>query len=228
MQQKVKIETSFEKKVTFEYLLHLPEGYESSSEDKFPFILFLHGMGQRGDDLEGIKVYGMPKIVEEQNVPAIVVSPLCPETTTWIEQLDALHSLILHIVREYRVDPTRIYLTGLSMGGFGTWHLAEKYPYLFAAAAPICGGALHEFGFLDRIHRIKHLPIWTFHGAKDDVVPIQRTQLLVDRLQKDGGDVKFTIYPEATHDSWTETYNNPKFLEWLLTQTNRAVDFYKK
>ncbi|PYZ99228.1 phospholipase [Alteribacter lacisalsi] len=185
-------------------------------------------MGQRGESFDDMKVYGMPKVAAERDIPAVVVSPVCPETTTWIEELDALHSLIIHAVREYRVDPECIYLTGLSMGGFGTWHLAEKYPYLFAAAAPICGGALHEFGFLDRIHRIAHLPVWTFHGAKDDVVPIERTQILVDRLRQEGGNVEFTVYPEADHDSWTETYDDPRLMDWLFRHRNTEVDLYRK
>ncbi|TMW70296.1 prolyl oligopeptidase family serine peptidase [Alteribacter natronophilus] len=227
MQKHVHVEKTFKKEMTFRYVVDFPEQY-GETEENYPLILFLHGMGQRGESFEDMKVYGMPKLAAERNIPAVIVSPVCPETTTWIEELDALHSLVIHAAREYRVDPERIYLTGLSMGGFGAWHLAEKYPYLFAALAPICGGALHEFGFLDRIHRIAHMPVWTFHGAKDDVVPIERTQVLVDRLRKDGGNVEFTVYPEAGHDSWTETYDDPRFLDWLLRQRNPEVDFYRK
>ncbi len=115
---------------------------------------------------------------------------------------------------KYNVDKNRIYVTGLSMGGYGTWSLAMEYPYRFAAIAPICGAGNERIAC-----RLKDTPVWAFHGAKDNVVPISGDQKLIDELKKCGGDIKFTIYPNANHDSWTETYNNPKLYDWLLSHS---------
>ena len=117
------------------------------------------------------------------------------------------------IVSRYRIDEDRIYLTGLSMGGYGTWALAIAYPDRFAAIAPICGG-----GRADQVARISHVPTWVFHGALDSGVPLSRSVTMVDALKKAEGNVKFTIYPNAKHDSWTETYNNPELYGWFLEQ----------
>jgi len=123
--------------------------------------------------------------------------------------------LLDDIVERYRIDEERVYVTGLSMGGFGTWALAGASPERFAAIAPICGGGRRSDA--RRIAQAK-LPTWVFHGAKDRVVPFEESQHMVDILEKLGGDVKFTVYPKAQHDSWTETYNNPELYTWLLSQ----------
>ena len=124
-----------------------------------------------------------------------------------------LEKLLKDIETDLTIDSERIYLTGLSTGGFGTWHWACRQPERFAAIAPICGG-----GPVEMAANLKHLPIWAFHGAKDEVVAIEQSQSMVDAVQAAGGQVEFTIYPEAGHDSWTETYNNPKLYEWFLQQ----------
>jgi predicted peptidase len=123
-------------------------------------------------------------------------------------------ALLDEVQSKYKVDPDRVYLTGLSMGGFGTWETATQYPERFAAIVPICGG-----GRPYTVARLKNLPTWVFHGEKDNVVPIKRSEEMVDALKKAGGDVKFTRYPEAGHDSWTETYNNPELYDWFLKHT---------
>jgi predicted peptidase len=124
-----------------------------------------------------------------------------------------LNALLDSVTRHYRVDKKRVYLTGLSMGGYGTWALAAAHPEKFAAIAPICGG-----GNPADAPKLAKLPIWVFHGGKDTTVPLQRSQEMVDAIKSAGGDPKFTIYPDAGHDSWTETYNNPEFYQWLLSQ----------
>ena len=201
--------------VQVDYLLYLPKDYNSSK--KFPLLLFLHGSGERGKDLEKVKVHGPPKLIASgKDFPFIVVSPQCPENQWWsIADLDVL---LNEIVENYNVDPHRIYVTGLSMGGFGTWELAIKYPDRFAAIAPICGG-----GNSHLVSVLKDLPVWVFHGAKDNVVPLSSAQEMVDVLEKAGGNVKFTIYPEAGHDSWTETYNNPELYEWFIKQKRTST-----
>jgi predicted peptidase len=190
------------------YLLFLPQGYDKSKE-RWPLILFLHGAGESGTNLAKVKVHGPPKIVDSKpDFPFIVVSPQSPGFG-W--NPDTLNALLNNVVSNYRVDRHRIYLTGLSMGGFGTWALAAAHPEKFAAIAPICGG-----GEPADAGKLAGLPIWVFHGVKDQVVPIQRSRDMVEAVKAAGGNVKFTEYPEAGHDSWTATYNNPELYDWFL------------
>jgi predicted peptidase len=196
----------------FNYLISLPKGYESEANDKWPLILYLHGMGERGDNTELLKKNGLVRELEEgREIPFIVVSPQCSEYSFWNFEQESLIALIDEIIENYSVDEDRIYLTGLSMGGFGTWNLAMKYPNKFAAIAPICGGGLDTMTYL-----IKDLPVWAFHGEKDDVVPVEMTKDMVEALKEYGGNAKLTLYPEAKHDSWTETYKNEELYKWFL------------
>jgi len=204
-------EKSLEKEITItvklKYLLYLPEGYDESGKD-WPLILFLHGAGESGNNLVRVKNHGLARVVETKDLPFIIVSPQSPGRG-W--NPDTLNALLDDVVSKYRVDKDRIYLTGLSMGGFGTWALAAAHPERFAAIAPICGG-----GDPKQADRLKDLPIWVFHGAKDPTVPLERSEEMVEAVKKAGGDVKFTVYPEAKHDSWTQTYDNPELYEWFL------------
>jgi predicted peptidase len=193
-----------------DYLLYLPPGYES--KNGWPLILFLHGAGERGSDIRKVNEDGLPEMLEQgKKLPFIIVSPQCPSGEAWNWKLKSLSALIDEIAANYKVDQDRIYVTGLSMGGFGAWALAAYSPDRFAAIMPICGG-----GELTSVPRLTKLPIWAFHGAKDDIVPIARTQELVDALTKAHGNVKFTVYPELQHDCWTTTYKNPEVYKWLL------------
>lgn len=201
-----------DKRVRLPYLLYLPKEYNISELKRVPLLLFLHGAGGRGDDLELVKRNGLPQLISQgHDYPFIVVSPQCPERESWRSYLDALKGLIDEIIANYTVDTARIYLTGISMGGYGAWALAIANPNLFAAVVPICGG-----GDPDKVCTISHVPVWAFHGAKDTIVPPERTQEMVESLKCCDGNVQFTIYPEAGHDSWTETYNNPALYAWLL------------
>ena len=131
-----------------------------------------------------------------------------------------LLGLLDQITKSYSVDTNRIYLTGLSMGGYGTWDLGLSHPEKFAAIAPICGGGSTIVTMLaegPRAEALKSLGVWAFHGARDPVVAPEESRRMVDLLKAAGvKDVRFTLYPEATHDSWTETYNNPELYEWFL------------
>jgi predicted peptidase len=197
-------------KVTMKYLLYLPKDYQQ--KPAWPLVLFLHGAGERGDDLDLVKKHGPPKLIAAgKDFPCIVVSPQCPKEGWW-EPME-LKALLDEIVEKYKVDPDRIYVTGLSMGGFGTWTLAAYQPDRFAALAPICGGGDPVW-----VKRFAHVPTWVFHGGKDPVVPLARSQAMVDAMKKSGGDVKFTVYPEAGHDSWTQAYDDPQFYDWLFQQ----------
>ncbi len=194
------------------YLLYLPKDY-FENDSTYPLVLFLHGAGERGTDIEKVKTHGIPKLIDQgKEFPFIVVSPQCPENTFW--NVDMLIELLDEIQTEYRVDTNRIYVTGLSMGGNGTWSIAIAQPNRFAAIAPVCGWSVPFLACT-----IKHLPIWVFHGAKDKVVPIVFSEMMVERLKTCSSDVKFTVYPDATHDAWTETYNNEELYKWLLEQS---------
>jgi len=195
----------------YPYLIYLPERYSSGNE-KWPLLLFLHGMGERGEKLDSIKKHGPPKLIEEGKLyPFIVISPQCPDTEWW--QADKLNDFLLDLIHEYRIDVDRIYLTGLSMGGFGSWEFATSYPDFFAAVAPICGG-----GDPEKVCNMKNVPTWVFHGANDPVVPLERSREMVEALEACNDHVKFTVYPEAGHDSWTQTYTDPSLYSWFLNQ----------
>jgi predicted peptidase len=200
------------------YLLYVPPGY-AKARKPWPLVLFLHGLGESGQDLEKVKVHGPPKLVAAGNdFPFLCASPQCPKGKWWNspDRLAGLVALLDHLQKTLRVDPDRVYVTGLSMGGFGTWALATKEPKRFAAIAPICGG-----GDPEKAGRIAHLPAWVFHGGKDKVVPPHRSEAMVEAMKKAGGDPKLTIYPDAGHDSWTRTYDNPDFWKWLLGQKRK-------
>jgi predicted peptidase len=216
----------FQKSETVEinYLLFLPEGYNADSTKKWPLILFLHGAGERGTDIWKVTVHGPPKIVKTQpDFPFIVVSPQCREGKIWSS--DALLALLDDVQKTYRVDESRVYLTGLSMGGYGTWDLGLSHPDRFAAIVPICGGGQMIKAMLssrEKQQALRTLGVWAFHGGKDPVVPLEESQRMVDGLKRLGvPDVKLTVYPEAGHDSWTETYKNPELYDWLLKHVRK-------
>ncbi|MEY4385756.1 MAG: Beta-glucuronidase [Verrucomicrobiota bacterium] len=204
------------------YLLYLPPETAAKPGERQPLMLFLHGAGERGTDVQRVAIHGPMSLVKRgTNFPFIIVAPQCPENQRW--DADALMQLLAHVTAQHAVDTNRIYVTGLSMGGFGTWSLGVKYPEKFAAIAPICGGGnLIDMVLAGPEHEaaLRALPIWAFHGAKDPVVPLVESERMVSFLKTRVGhqNVKLTVYPEAEHNSWTETYNNPKFYEWLLAQ----------
>jgi predicted peptidase len=200
---------------TLNYWLYLPDDYNQKPRQRWPLLLFLHGSGERGTNLTTVLKHGPPKLAHEgKKFPFIIISPQCP-TNQWWSAPD-LNRLLDNVTAKYRADKDRVYLTGLSMGGYGTWTLAATNPDRFAALAPICGGGDPAIA-----PRLRHIPIWVFHGAKDKAVPVKKSIEMVDALKAVGADVKLTIYPEAQHDSWTQTYDNPAFYDWLLLQRRK-------
>lgn len=205
-----------------DYLLYLPPGYDADSGKRWPLILFLHGAGERGTNVWMITKHGPPGIVEtETNFPFIVVSPQCPSGKTWSN--DVLLALLDDVEKNYAVDTHRIYLTGLSLGGFGTWDLALAYPEKFAAIAPVSGGGetlpiiLAKFYDSKKLAALRKLPVWAFHCDGDPVVNVENSELMVKSLKNAGcTNVKLTIYPKAQHDAWTQTYANPELYRWFL------------
>jgi len=195
------------------YLLHLPREYDQSDQ-VFPLVLFLHGAGERGDDLENVKIHGIPKLINEgRSFPFISIAPQCPKDGYWDrpEYVSTLISLVKTVMEERRVDPERVYGTGLSMGGLGTLAIAIKDPELFSAIIPICGGA-----DLEKIQRLNKLPMWIFHGDRDDVIPLDNSISIYQNLRSVNKNVFLTVYAGVYHDSWTETYENDGIYDWLL------------
>ncbi len=192
------------------YLLYTPEEYKTDTTKKWPLMLFLHGAGERGTDLEKVKVHGPPMLIEKgHEFPFIVVSPQAQKG--WNPHM--LYTMLENIIEKERVDKDRVYLTGLSMGGFGTWALAMKHPEMFAAIVPICGG-----GDPTEIWKLRHMPVWCIHGAKDDIVPLGSSEKMVNALKEFNPDVKFSVYPEEGHDSWIKAYDDSQLYEWILQQ----------
>jgi len=189
----------------------LPDGYQEEKKT-WPLILFLHGAGSVGEDINRVKRNGLPKLLDSQaDALARQFIVISPQTSERRWSTSSLEALLVHIMDKYKVDKQRVYLTGLSMGGYGTWSMGAAYPKRFAAIVPICGG-----GNPAKAERLKNTPTWVFHGEKDNVVPISQSEKMVDALKAIGGNVKFTRYPNAKHDSWSATYRNPKLYEWLL------------
>ena len=217
-QRKMGLDNIDKNKVSLNYLFYLPESYQVDENIDWPLVLFLHGMGERGNDLDLVKVHGIPKIVDtKRDFPFIAVSPQCPMDYVWRDQemLKALESLLIKIIKNYRVDKSRIYVTGLSMGGRGTWAIVAHRPDLFAAAAPICGG-----GDPKTASKLITVPFWAFQGALDTVHYPKESEVMIQSLKKVGGEVRYTLYPELHHDSWTITYDNPDLYKWFLSNKN--------
>jgi predicted esterase len=199
----------------YHFLLHLPPNYQS--QPRWPLILFLHGAGERGDDLTLVQHEGLCEYLQTHpEFPFIVISPQCPAHNSWSASM--LTDLLDEAMAKYAVDPDRVYVTGLSMGGFGTWDLAAATPQRFAAAVPIAGG--DDPG--DAV-RLRRLPLQVFHSSDDPIVPIREDQRIISALQAVGAEVTFTVYPSFSHDSWTRTYDNPDLWAWLLQQRRQPA-----
>lgn len=215
---------------TLSYRLYMPA--KTAADQKFPLVLFLHGAGERGSNNVSQLVHGIDALIRhgiDSGDPAILLVPQCPADAKWVnvpwnaashtspaEPSPALR-LALALVREkitaLPVAPGRVYITGISMGGYGTWDAIQREPTLFAAALPICGG-----GDTASVPAIKHIPIWTFHGDKDTAVPVSRSRDMVNALKAGGGNIQYREYPEAGHNVWTRTYQDSEVLKWFFAQ----------
>ncbi|MDQ0885885.1 putative peptidase [Paenibacillus sp. V4I9] len=205
------------KSVNFQ--LFLPHDYESKTENKYPLMLFLHGIKKRGEDIRMLDGYGLTWIAEsKQDFPFIVVSPQCPSDSNWGLEYHSMIDLVNEIIINYRIDSDKIFVTGFSMGGNGTWDFASRSPELFAAAVPISG-----YFDTDKAMLLKDVPIWAFHCEDDDIVPVSRTKDMVKALIGIGGNVKFTYYHGLKHNHRVmhETFNNTDLYNWLLNHKRK-------
>ncbi|MBD3675055.1 MAG: prolyl oligopeptidase family serine peptidase [Planctomycetaceae bacterium] len=219
---------------TLNYRFLTPESIEPCQ--KYPLVLFLHGAGERGDDNTKQLIHGLSEFLTPENrrdFPCFVVAPQCPSERKWAEvdwtktehqmpeewsvPLGLTRDLLHKLIQEYPIDTSRLYITGLSMGGYGTWDYIQREPEFFAAAIPICGGA--DENYADRLTK---LPIWAFHGDQDQAVPLIRTTRMVEAIRDAGGSPKMTIYPGVGHNSWTQTYANRDVFKWLFAQRRTA------
>lgn len=236
IQQSGSFKTTLSRSVAYDYLLFLPPAYGANTERRWPTILFLHSTAESGANLALLLKNGPPKLLEtitaensKLQTPSeaakaiasefIVLSPQCPAGQGW--DADALLALLDDVSAKHRVDSSRVYLTGFSMGGFGTWSLGLRHPHRFAAIAPICGGG--DFielgaGLPAKRPALQSLPIWAFHGRNDTQVPLSESERMIDAVKKVSGNngVRLTVYPDAGHDAWTETYDNPELYRWFL------------
>jgi predicted peptidase len=199
-------------KIKCNYLLYLPPNYENQT-DTFPLIIYLHGGSVRGDNLEKLKTYGLPKLIEDGNqYDFIIASPQCPENTYW-SKINWFDTLYRELVSKYRIDKNRIYVTGISAGGFGAWHAAMDNPNRISAIIPLCGGCNDS----SEICKINHLPVWTFHGTNDNLIDINETERLVRRLKTCNGNIKFTRLDSTGHNIG-HIYENQEIYDWFLQQ----------
>jgi len=215
------------------YRLFIPPAYDP--QKKYPLILFLHGAGERGDDNEAQLVHAQVlRLVADPNRPCFLVAPQCPVGRKWVEvpwdfktfhETPAEPSLPMRLTmelldqldKEFSIDPDRRYVTGLSMGGFGTFDLLVRRPDYFAAAVPICGGADDS-----KAAQIAHVAIWAFHGSADGAVPVVRSRSIIEALKKAGANPKYTEYEGAGHNVWSRAYLEPELPGWLFSQSRRA------
>lgn len=214
------------------YNIFYPKNY---GEVKAPVFIWLHGAGERGDDNVSQLIHVVPYLasdITQSKFPCVVVAPQCPKDGYWAPikrekweiinggqvtpAMSGVITLIEKLLKDPYIDKSRIYVGGLSMGGFGTLDLISRRPELIAAAIPICGGA-----DLQKVANITNVPLWIFHGAKDDVVPAQFSRDLVETLQKEGGDPKYTEYPDGGHDVWNRAIREPELLPWLFSQQKK-------
>lgn len=205
--------TTVQNTITYNYILHKLE-----TKNPKPLIIFLHGSGERGSDIEKVKVHGPFKYLKNNTLEAFVLAPQCPENTYW--ESESLYQLIQKICKENtNIDTNRIYLTGLSMGAWGAWNLVFAHPEMFAAFVPIAG-------FVDRVPmvencKIKHIPTYIFHGLLDDVVTVNYAIEIYKKLKPCSLNIELTIFDDANHDSWSRVYDDSKIYEWMFQQIKK-------
>ncbi|MBQ9806429.1 MAG: prolyl oligopeptidase family serine peptidase [Clostridia bacterium] len=193
-----------------EFMMRYPNGYESGKH--YPVIISLHGAGTRGEKVEQLREQCCYRLTDNmENFASIMITPLCP-ANTWFDVFETLKRFVTFVADSEFCDRTRLYLMGGSMGGYAAWQLAMSMPEAFAALVPICGGGMYW-----NASRLADVPVWAFHGAKDPTVLCRESEILVEKVNKHGGNAKLTIYPENKHDAWTDTYSNPEVYAWMLS-----------
>lgn len=213
-QKKLSFKTAIDNSTIINYLIYLPEDYNNEPNKEYPLILFLHGGGESGNNIQKLKQIGPPKLIEQgHSFPFIIASPQLPYNFASRWRPDLVDEVYEEIIKQFRIDKSRFYLTGASLGGAGTWTYAVTFPDKVAAIAPICG-----WGNSSQACDMKDVPTWAFHGEKDKVIDIVASSHMVNALKKCGASPKFTIYPDVGHDAWTKAYSDPNLYQWLISQ----------
>jgi len=202
---------------SYQYLSYVPAGYDEDTSMRWPLIVSLHGGSRRGSDLKKLYADGIPdQIYRGRDFPFVIVAPQCPEHIRWSTD-NWFDNFYEEITSKYRIDTNRVYLTGASLGGSGTWYLAIEYPNRFAAIAPMCGFTSHNDFIGKNVDRLVDMPIWAFHGANDLVVPVEETERMIQRLQGKNKDLKVTIEPDVGHGIGWLVYPNNDLYDWFLS-----------
>lgn len=205
--------TTIQSTISYNFLLYKPE-----TKQPKPLLIFLHGSGERGTDIEKVKNHGPFKYIKNNTLDAYILAPQCPENTYW--ESESIYQLIQKVCKENpSIDTNRIYLTGLSMGAWGAWNLAFAHPEMFAALVPIAG-------FVDRVPmiencKIKHIPTHIFHGLLDDIVTVNYAIEIYRKLKPCSQNLELTIFDDANHDSWSRVYDDAKIYEWMFQQIKK-------
>ncbi len=201
--------------IVLRYYLYTPD----NAAPHMPLLTFLHGAGERGASMEELpKVLknALPRMVADEGytLPSYAIFPQCPHEYRWSDLVIFVRKLILHVASELSSDMDRLYLTGISMGGFGTWSTAIAYPDLFAAIVPVCGGGL---SWAARVS-LTQMPIWAFHGSADDIVFVRNSEEMVGEINRFGGKARLTVFPGVGHNSWDAAFGTPELIPWLYEQ----------
>jgi predicted peptidase len=205
---------------TFQYLISIPLNYEKGNQDTWPVLLYLHGAGERGNDINTLLGNGLPAFIEAENdFPFITISPLCPVDTWWSDHLAVLDILLKEVCDRYRADIHRIAATGVSMGGYGVWHAGVIFPERFSCLVPIGGGGAWFYGFPRVVRKLINTPVWAFHGENDPIIPLRESSVLVRELTSAGGHAQLTVLPGGGHEIWQDVYTNPEVVNWMLAQS---------
>lgn len=201
---------------SIQYMLIFPAKY-TKTENQWPLIFFLHGSSLRGENLNLVKEYGPTWIAEQRpDFPFVVLAPQCPEGDDWVNKSDILIALLDDVLKKYRIDQNRVYLTGVSLGGRGTWSLASHYPEYFAALAPLAAASQNIPTNWNK--QLLTIPVWAFHGEKDPIVPLKNDETLINSLRNQGGTPRFTILPGQGHNI-AGVYKNKELYDWFLSNT---------
>jgi len=204
--------TTADGKAALDYLVYLPADYDKDKSKQWTLVIFLHGAGERGSNVQLVRKNGLTQTLEQRGaIPYVMVAPQCPANTGW--NVGTLDKLLDQVLADYRVDKKRVVLTGLSLGGFGTWSWSTEHPERFAGLVPICGG-----GKTAQATALKGMPIWACHGDADSVVKFATGQAIVDAAKAAGADIKFTVYPGVGHNSWGKAYAEPELEAWILAR----------
>jgi predicted peptidase len=205
------------KTLNLNFLLFEPDD-DPNKVGQWPLLLFLHGAGERGENLESLLNHSIPDILKTSDQQFFLVAPQCPLNSYWMLHQESLLLILEELTEKYPIDTSRIYLTGVSMGAEIAWYLAKHNPQRFAAMVPVCGRAPWWDDFPQSASQLNQLPIWAFHGEQDSIIPVHHSRELVSTVEKANGNVRYTEYPHVDHDVWNHCYKNPELYEWLFKQ----------